>query len=146
MKTGQEYIESLRQLKMEIYFMGEKIDSPVDNPYIRPHINSAAFTYDAAHDPEFADLGSAESNLTGERINRFTPLVRKYFRGVAGVSTENRIRVARLIENMTGGTALAESMHGAGSPQAQRVMLLRDANLEHLKRLAQKLCGVSPEE
>jgi 4-hydroxybutyryl-CoA dehydratase / vinylacetyl-CoA-Delta-isomerase len=30
------------------------------------------------------------------------------------------ISFGRLIEAMTGGTTLVESMHGAGSPQAQR--------------------------
>lgn len=68
--------------------------------------------------------------------------VDKFFRGVAAIKTEDRIRVARLIENMTGGTALAESMHGAGSPQAQRVVMLRQANLEHKKSLAKNLAGV----
>jgi len=66
----------------------------------------------------------------------------KYFKGTAGVPTEYRIRITRLIENMTGGTALAESMHGAGSPQAQRVMLLRRGNLEHKKDLAKRLAGI----
>ncbi|MFZ5643505.1 MAG: 4-hydroxyphenylacetate 3-hydroxylase family protein [Bacillota bacterium] len=70
------------------------------------------------------------------------PYVEKYFRAVTGVPTEDRIRVARLIENMTGGTALAESMHGAGSPQAQRVMIMRQGNLEQKKRLAKLLAGV----
>lgn len=73
------------------------------------------------------------------------PMVNKYFKGVVDVPTEHRVRVARLIENMTGGTALAESMHGAGSPQAQRVMLLRQGNLEHKKRLAKNLAGVPGE-
>ncbi len=72
MKTGQEYIDSLRQLKTELYFMGERIENIVDNPYIRPHINTAALTYDMAFDPEFMDLAVATSNLTGEKINRFT--------------------------------------------------------------------------
>jgi len=74
------------------------------------------------------------------------PVVEKYFKGVASVPTEHRIRIARLIENMTGGTAMVESMHGAGSPQAQRVMLLRDAKLEQRKRFAQKICGILCEE
>ena len=70
------------------------------------------------------------------------PYIEKYFRGAESVSTVERIRMARLIENMTGGTALVESMHGAGSPQAQRVMILRQANLEWKKRLARKLAGI----
>ncbi len=74
------------------------------------------------------------------------PYVNKYFKGVADVPAEDRIRVARLIENMTGGTALAESMHGAGSPQAQRVMILRQGNLEYKKKLAKVLAGVPERE
>lgn len=74
------------------------------------------------------------------------PFLEKYFRGVAGVPTEHRVRIARLVENMTGGTALAESMHGAGSPQTQRVMIMRQSNMEHKKRLARKLAGIPEQE
>jgi 4-hydroxybutyryl-CoA dehydratase/vinylacetyl-CoA-Delta-isomerase len=52
----------------------------------------------------------------------------------------------RLIENITMGAAavgyLTESMHGAGSPQAQRIMISRLVNLQHRKNLAERLCGV----
>jgi 4-hydroxybutyryl-CoA dehydratase/vinylacetyl-CoA-Delta-isomerase len=71
--------------------------------------------------------------------------VRKYFAGKADYPTEERYRMARLIENMTGGTALVESMHGAGSPQAQRIMLLRMGNLPHKIKLAKKLAGINPD-
>jgi 4-hydroxybutyryl-CoA dehydratase/vinylacetyl-CoA-Delta-isomerase len=74
------------------------------------------------------------------------PMVLKYFKGQSSVDTMDRIKIGRLIENMTGGTALTESMHGAGSPQAQRVVLLRDANLEKKKKLAQKICGITPKD
>ncbi|MDR3588429.1 MAG: 4-hydroxyphenylacetate 3-hydroxylase family protein [Negativicutes bacterium] len=69
--------------------------------------------------------------------------IEKYFAANPKISTENRIRMARLLENMTGGTALAESMHGAGSPQAMRVMLLRETNMEHKKKLARRLAKIS---
>jgi len=69
-------------------------------------------------------------------------LVRKYFSGVANVPTEHRIRIARLIEAMTGGTALVESMHGAGSPQAQRVMIFREGDLDKKVKLAKALAGI----
>ena len=55
-----------------------------------------------------------------------------------------RIRVARLLDNMTGGTALAESMHGAGSPQAMRVTIRRQVDWEEKKNMARKLAGVKP--
>lgn len=70
----------------------------------------------------------------------------KYFRGVDGVPTEHRMRVLRLIENLTLGAAAVgyrtESMHGAGSPQAQRIMIARQGNLEHKKELAKRIAGI----
>ena len=68
--------------------------------------------------------------------------VDKYMKGVAGVPAETRIRLIRLIDAMTCGTALAESMHGAGSPQAQKIMIERRGNLERKKKLAEKLAKI----
>jgi 4-hydroxybutyryl-CoA dehydratase/vinylacetyl-CoA-Delta-isomerase len=69
-------------------------------------------------------------------------LVRKYFSGVAGIPTEERIKLARLIETMTGGTTLVESMHGAGSPQAQRIMIYRESDVAKKMKLAKALLGI----
>jgi len=43
---------------------------------------------------------------------------------------------------MTAGTALVESIHGAGSPQAQKIMLMRRANWARKKKLAEKLAKI----
>jgi len=69
--TGAEYIESLRKLNTRVYMFGEKIENWVDHPMIRPSINCVAVTYDLAQDPQYEDLMTAKSNLTGEKINRF---------------------------------------------------------------------------
>lgn len=70
----------------------------------------------------------------------------KYFRGVDSVPTEHRMRILRLIENMCLGSAAVgyrtESMHGAGSPQAQRIMISRQSDLEAKKDLAKKIAGI----
>jgi 4-hydroxybutyryl-CoA dehydratase/vinylacetyl-CoA-Delta-isomerase len=72
--------------------------------------------------------------------------IEKYYKTKTDVPTENRIRILRLIENLTLGTAavgyLTESMHGAGSPQAQRIMISRLVNMEAKKNVAKKLCGI----
>jgi 4-hydroxybutyryl-CoA dehydratase/vinylacetyl-CoA-Delta-isomerase len=74
------------------------------------------------------------------------PVIEKYLKGAAGVSTENRLRILRLIENLALGTAAVgyrtESMHGAGSPQAQRIMIARQGNIAAKKELAKTLAGV----
>ena len=72
MKTAEQYVESLRKLKLNVYFFGEKIEKPADFPLTKPSQNSVAMTYALAHDPQYRDLMTAKSHLTSERINRFT--------------------------------------------------------------------------
>ncbi len=68
-RTGAEYIESLRQRSVEVYLFGERVENVVDHPLIRPSIEAVAATYDlAASEPE---LATVTSGLTGERTNRF---------------------------------------------------------------------------
>ena len=81
----------------------------------------------------------SEQDLYSEEVGH---LVKKYFSGVEGIPVEDRIKIGRLIEAMTGGTALVESMHGAGSPQAQRVMIFREGDLANKIKLAKKLAGI----
>ncbi len=77
------------------------------------------------------------------------PLLRKYLKGREGIAVEDRARVLRLIENMTLGRNavgyLTESMHGAGSPQAQRIQIAREMRIEEKKDLARNLAGIKPE-
>lgn len=70
--TREQYIDSLRKLNTKIYMFGELIDNPVDHPMIRPSLNSVAMTYELSHQPEYEDLVTASSHLTGKKINRFT--------------------------------------------------------------------------
>ena len=52
----------------------------------------------------------------------------------------------RLIENLAIGAQLPESMHGAGSPQAQKIMIWRRGNIEMKKDLAKIAAGIKPDE
>ncbi|MGF6991487.1 4-hydroxybutyryl-CoA dehydratase/vinylacetyl-CoA-Delta-isomerase [Lachnospiraceae bacterium PM6-15] len=74
MKTREEYIESLKKLNLEVYLMGEKVECPTEHPIIKPSMNSVAMTYELAAKPEYEELMTATSSLTGEKINRFTHL------------------------------------------------------------------------
>jgi 4-hydroxybutyryl-CoA dehydratase/vinylacetyl-CoA-Delta-isomerase len=73
------------------------------------------------------------------------PILEKYLQGRADVPTEHRVRMLRLIENMTLGrnaVYLTESLHGAGSPQAQRIQIARQMDVEGKKKLAKRLAGI----
>jgi 4-hydroxybutyryl-CoA dehydratase/vinylacetyl-CoA-Delta-isomerase len=86
----------------------------------------------------------SERELRHETIG---PMVEKYLKGRPEVATEDRIRILRLVENMTLGRNavgyLTESMHGAGSPQAQRIQIARSMQLDFKKELAKSLAGVA---
>ena len=74
MMTKDQYIDSLRGLHLNLYSFGKKVENVVDNPIVRPSLNSFAATYELAEDPQYEDLMTATSNLTGKKVNRFTHL------------------------------------------------------------------------
>jgi len=82
-------------------------------------------------------------DLASEKIG---PIVEKFFVGQCDTPTIDRMRIMRLIENLTLGAGAVgyrtESMHGAGSPQAQRIMIARQSNISHKKDLAKAIAEV----
>jgi 4-hydroxybutyryl-CoA dehydratase/vinylacetyl-CoA-Delta-isomerase len=89
----------------------------------------------------------SEKDLRNPEIGK---VIEKYLQGVSSVPTEHRMRILRLIENITLGTAAVgyrtESMHGAGSPQAQRIMISRQGNLPRKKALAKTIAGIPADQ
>ena len=86
----------------------------------------------------------SEQDFRSEEVG---PIIDKLLKGRPEISTEARMRILRLIENMTLGRNavgyLTESMHGAGSPQAQRIQILRGMELEKKKALSHRLAGIA---
>ena len=74
LKTAEQYEESLRKLNFKVYLQGELVENPVDHPIIRPSMNSVKMTYKLAEDPQYRNLMTATSHLTGKTINRFCHL------------------------------------------------------------------------
>ncbi len=75
------------------------------------------------------------------------PTMRKYLAAAPGWNAADRVKVLRLIENLVVGAGavayLVESMHGAGSPMAQRIVIGRQAGLEGKVALARRLLGLA---
>ncbi len=85
--------------------------------------------------------------VVGKNGETISDICNKYFAGNSGVcSTEERMRVLRFLENICLGASAVgyrtESMHGAGSPQAQRIMISRQGNIEGKKKLAKFIAGI----
>lgn len=96
LKTREEYIKSLRALKRDIYFLGEKVDAPTEHPFIRGSINAVAKSYELAQSPEYQDLMTTSSNLTGNCINRFTHVCH------SNDDLKNKVKMLRLMGQKTG--------------------------------------------
>ena len=72
MRTPAEYYADLVKMKPNLYIGGERVGR--NDPRIKPGINVMSVTFDLAQDPEWEELMTAISSLTGKRINRFTHL------------------------------------------------------------------------
>ena len=96
-------------------------------------------TMPAAVDFESDTVVGRNGETIGEICNKF-------FAAREGVKTEDRQRIMRFIENLCLGAAAVgyrtESMHGAGSPQAQRIMIARQGNIQGKKQLAKDIAGI----
>jgi 4-hydroxybutyryl-CoA dehydratase/vinylacetyl-CoA-Delta-isomerase len=112
-------------------------------------LNVTRFPYEIAriaHDIAGGLLGTmpSEKDFNHPEVG---PLLQKFLVGSEEFQTERRQRLLRLIENLTlgpGGVGyLVESMHGAGSPMAQRIMLSRLADMEAKEACALRIAGLA---
>lgn len=69
MKTGEEYLEEVRNFDSVIYFRGDRIQNVERHPVIKPVINTARATYDLALRQENSEYMLSTSPLTGEKCN-----------------------------------------------------------------------------
>ncbi len=96
LKTPQQFIDSIRKMKIDLYMFGKKVENHVDHPMVRPSVNAMAMTYKMAMEAEYQDIMIATSNLTGKKVNRFTHLHQ---------STEDlvkKVKMQRLLGQKTG--------------------------------------------
>lgn len=95
--------------------------------------------------PSEADFKS--DTVVGKNGETIGQICNNYFATGDCASAEERQRILRLLENICLGTAAVgyktESMHGAGSPQAQRIMISRQGNLEAKKDMAKEIAGIT---
>ncbi len=75
------------------------------------------------------------------------PYIKKYLAAAEDTDPVDRIKVLRLIENLVAGSGavayLIESMHGAGPPMAQRIMIGRQGGLEEKMARVKRLLDIA---
>ena len=85
----------------------------------------------------------SEKDFRSPEVGKY---LEKYLKGVKEVPAEHRMRALRLIENLMFGPGaggyIVESIHGAGSPEAQKTMIPRESNLNHKITMAKRIAGI----
>jgi 4-hydroxybutyryl-CoA dehydratase/vinylacetyl-CoA-Delta-isomerase len=74
-KTREDYLSALRGLRPNVYKFGELIEDVTSHPATKRTVESHARNYDAANDPELAEIYTTESVFTGERILRWNSMM-----------------------------------------------------------------------
>jgi 4-hydroxybutyryl-CoA dehydratase / vinylacetyl-CoA-Delta-isomerase len=70
-------------------------------------------------------------------------LLKKYFKAVDSVPVENRIKMYRLAEKLALESAdTISDIHGGGSPEAHRVTIFRETDINSKKKAAKRLAGI----
>jgi len=70
-------------------------------------------------------------------------LLKKYLKGAEGQSVEDRVKMYRLVEKMALESAdTISDIHGGGSPEAHRVTIYRETDLNKKKQAAKRLAGI----
>jgi len=76
-------------------------------------------------------------------IPELGPLLVKYLKGADEFSTEDRVKILRLVEKLAFETReIVSNIHGGGSPETHRMVLLNSIDLESKKKIARKLAGI----
>ncbi len=70
MRTSEEYRQDLYNMKPNVYVRGKKVGR--DSPELRGGINVISKTFDLAEHPDYEDLLTTRSHISGKKINRFT--------------------------------------------------------------------------
>jgi len=72
MRTSAEYLADLKKMKKNVYVGGERVAR--DDSRLLPGVRVMSLTFDLAHDGDWAELMTATSSLSDQKINRFTHL------------------------------------------------------------------------
>lgn len=96
LKTAQEYLESVKSLAPRVYLGGKKVEDLMENPTTLSVVKATAKIYELAQEPQYKEIMTASSHLTGEPINRNLHVARNTY------DLEMRAEMALLTSQMLG--------------------------------------------
>ena len=126
-------------------------EEPSGTYFIDPVLANASKIHEGRELSEVARLlvdiaGGFVSDLPSDRDvenPEIGGLLKKYLKGVSDVPVEDRIKMYRFIEKLVMESAdTVSDIHGGGSPEAHRITIYRESDLDSKKRAAKRLAGI----
>ncbi|MCX8173585.1 MAG: 4-hydroxyphenylacetate 3-hydroxylase [Thermoplasmata archaeon] len=96
MKTAEEYVESIRKMRSNVYQFGKLIEDVTTHGTTKYTIKGVARIYEMALMPEYQELLTTTSNLTRKKINRYLSVMETRDDAIAN------IKIKRLMFQQTG--------------------------------------------
>lgn len=96
MKMPEEYKESLRKMRPNIYKFGELIEDVTEHPFTKRTVEGHARIFEASMKPDYQDLLTTTSSLTGKRISRYLSIIQ------SAEDMLSNLRMKRTMFNLTG--------------------------------------------
>jgi 4-hydroxybutyryl-CoA dehydratase / vinylacetyl-CoA-Delta-isomerase len=72
LKSPEQYMESAKALKPELFMNGKKVIDILENPNTRTVVEANKASYSWALNPEYAETMTRQSDLINDRVNRYT--------------------------------------------------------------------------
>jgi 4-hydroxybutyryl-CoA dehydratase/vinylacetyl-CoA-Delta-isomerase len=96
MRTAEEYKQSLKRMRPNIYKFGELIKDVTTHPATKRTISGHAQIFDASHKQEYQKILTTKSKLTGKQVSRYLSIISSAEDMIANV------QMKRVMFNLTG--------------------------------------------
>ena len=77
LKTRNDYLDSLRKMRPNIYKFGKLIDDVTTHPATKRTVEIHCLSFDASNDPDLSDMYTTTSTFTGNKIHRWNSMMQK---------------------------------------------------------------------
>ena len=96
MRTPEQYKESLKKMRPNVYKFGELISDVTSHPATRATVEGHAQIFQYALNPEYEDVFTTTSSLTDNKISRYLSIIQSAEDMIANA------KMKRLMFNLTG--------------------------------------------
>ena len=101
LRNAQQYRDSLSKMRPNIYKFGKQVEDVTTHPATKLTVQGHSQIFEAQNNPEYQELFTVKSDLTGERVSRYLSIIQSTEDMVANLKMKREM--FRLSGTCTGG-------------------------------------------